>query len=149
VVVPKCQIPGCGGTIKPNITFFGEALPSRFSELAGADCSSADLLLVLGTSLRVYPVADVPLRVSDEIPRLLVNKDLVFRQKHTVKELRAMSPQALRSELEHQRLVDPDSDSDSDSGSESEQGSSSAAPTAGVAARVHAICEAQAAADPG
>ena len=55
--VPRC---GCGGAFKPDITFFGEALPeeafARSQELA----IRADVLLVLGTSLTVYPAAGLP-----------------------------------------------------------------------------------------
>jgi NAD-dependent deacetylase len=56
-VVPRC---GCGGVFKPDITFFGEGLPARAWEEAEALVSRADLLLVLGTSLTVYPAADLP-----------------------------------------------------------------------------------------
>ena len=55
--VPRCQ---CGGPYKPDITFFGEALPEvafmRAQELA----LRADVMLVLGTSLTVYPAAGLP-----------------------------------------------------------------------------------------
>ena len=55
--VPRCA---CGGPFKPDITFFGEALPEeafvRSQELA----MRADVMLVLGTSLTVYPAAGLP-----------------------------------------------------------------------------------------
>ena len=55
--VPRCS---CGGVYKPDITFFGEALPeeafTRSQELA----IKADVMLVLGTSLTVYPAAGLP-----------------------------------------------------------------------------------------
>ena len=55
--VPRCR---CGGAFKPDITFFGEALPEeafmRSQELA----MKADVMLVLGTSLTVYPAAGLP-----------------------------------------------------------------------------------------
>lgn len=53
--VPLCT---CGGVIKPDIVFFGEAVIGldRCQEL----CSSADLLLVLGSSLKVFPAAMLP-----------------------------------------------------------------------------------------
>lgn len=116
--VPLC--PSCKSVVKPDITFFGEAMPSRFFDLIEEDCKAASLLIVIGTSLRVYPVADVPLRVPASTPRLLLNKELVFRQKHTVAALRAMAPDELHHELAHQREVDPDSD-DSDSEEEEDQ----------------------------
>ena len=55
--VPRCP---CGGPLKPDITFFGESLPEeaflRSQELA----VSADVMLVLGTSLTVFPAAGLP-----------------------------------------------------------------------------------------
>ena len=55
--VPRCC---CGGAYKPDITFFGESLPEdafmRSQELA----SNADVMLVLGTSLTVFPAAGLP-----------------------------------------------------------------------------------------
>jgi NAD-dependent deacetylase len=55
--VPRC---GCGGVFKPDITFFGEALPAGAWEESEALVRRADLLLVLGTSLTVYPAAALP-----------------------------------------------------------------------------------------
>jgi len=55
--VPRCR---CGGAFKPDITFFGESLPEeaflRSQELA----IRADVMLVLGTSLTVFPAAGLP-----------------------------------------------------------------------------------------
>ncbi|MBQ6914076.1 MAG: NAD-dependent deacetylase [Kiritimatiellae bacterium] len=55
--VPRCA---CGGVYKPDITFFGEALPEeafvRSQELA----AESDVMLVLGTSLTVFPAAGLP-----------------------------------------------------------------------------------------
>ena len=55
--VPRCS---CGGVYKPDITFFGESLPEeafvRSQELA----MSADVMLVMGTSLTVFPAAGLP-----------------------------------------------------------------------------------------
>lgn len=55
--VPLCP---CSGVIKPGITFFGEALPAEAIGLAERLCSEADLVIVLGSSLSVYPAADLP-----------------------------------------------------------------------------------------
>lgn len=61
--IPRC--PSCEGLVKPSIVFFGEALPRRFFELRKSDCQDADLMLVLGTSLKVYPFAGL----KDEVRR--------------------------------------------------------------------------------
>jgi NAD-dependent deacetylase sirtuin 2 len=66
----------CGGHVKPNITFFGEALPERFYDSL-QDFSKCDLLIVLGTSLSVAPFASLANLVSADTPRLLINRELV------------------------------------------------------------------------
>ncbi|HWF72218.1 MAG TPA: NAD-dependent protein deacylase [Solirubrobacteraceae bacterium] len=56
--VPRCE---CGEALKPDVVLFGEYLPvdalARAEELAAA----ADLMLCIGSSLEVYPVAQLPL----------------------------------------------------------------------------------------
>ena len=56
--VPHCT---CGGVLKPAVTFFGEALPERAVAQAVKECSRADVILVLGSSLVVHPAASLPL----------------------------------------------------------------------------------------
>lgn len=56
--VPRC--PQCGGAYKPDITFFGEALPEAAFRGAQSLAIRADVMLVLGTSLTVYPAAGLP-----------------------------------------------------------------------------------------
>jgi NAD-dependent deacetylase len=56
--LPKCG--KCGAVLKPAITFFGESLPVRALRDAEALARQAGLLLVLGTSLTVYPAASIP-----------------------------------------------------------------------------------------
>lgn len=56
--VPRC--PSCGGPFKPDITFFGESLPERAFREATSLAMRADLMLVLGTSLTVFPAAGLP-----------------------------------------------------------------------------------------
>lgn len=56
--VPYCE--SCGGTVKPDIVFFGENLDEQTIDAAVQEASSADLLLVLGSSLVVNPAASLP-----------------------------------------------------------------------------------------
>jgi NAD-dependent deacetylase len=56
--LPRCG--KCGAVLKPAITFFGENLPVRALEDAEKAAGDADLMLVLGTSLTVYPAAALP-----------------------------------------------------------------------------------------
>ncbi|KAM6482791.1 DHS-like NAD/FAD-binding domain-containing protein [Trichoderma sp. SZMC 28011] len=72
--VPKCN--DCKGLVKPDITFFGEALPRDFSEKSH-NTAMADLVLIIGTSLTVYPFASLPEMARKGIPRVLFNMEKV------------------------------------------------------------------------
>ena len=56
--VPEC--PSCGTVVKPDVVFFGELLPEREIDRASRLAQEAALLLVIGSSLEVYPVAFLP-----------------------------------------------------------------------------------------
>jgi NAD-dependent deacetylase len=56
--VPPC--PGCGEPLKPGVVMFGEFLPVQAIERARRLAEQARLLLVVGSSLEVYPVAALP-----------------------------------------------------------------------------------------
>jgi len=56
--VPTCA--GCGAVLKPDVVMFGEVLPSGAMEQASWLAQSAGLMLVVGSSLEVYPVAGLP-----------------------------------------------------------------------------------------
>jgi len=56
--MPLC--PKCGRILKPAITFFGESLPIEAIKQAVTEAQQADLMLVLGTSLTVFPAASIP-----------------------------------------------------------------------------------------
>lgn len=55
--VPLCA---CGEPFKPDVVLFGEFLPEAELQLAAETCAQADLLLCIGSSLEVYPVAALP-----------------------------------------------------------------------------------------
>jgi NAD-dependent deacetylase len=50
----------CAGKVKPDVVLFGELLPAEAMARAEGLCSSADLLLCVGSSLEVHPVAGLP-----------------------------------------------------------------------------------------
>lgn len=58
-VPPRCA--ACRKIMKPDVVFFGEAIPSAAQNSAVLAASHADVMLVIGTSAVVYPVADLPL----------------------------------------------------------------------------------------
>ena len=63
----------CKGPVKPNIVFFGEAMPNRFFE--GRDKlrdEKFDLMIVIGTSLKVIPFA-TNVEYQEGIPKVLIN----------------------------------------------------------------------------
>jgi NAD-dependent deacetylase len=55
--VPRCE---CGQPLKPGVVLFGEYLPADALAQAEALAAGADLLLCIGSSLEVYPVAQLP-----------------------------------------------------------------------------------------
>ncbi len=55
--VPRCD---CGAALKPDVVLFGELLPEAALARASALAAEVDLLLCVGSSLEVYPVAQLP-----------------------------------------------------------------------------------------
>jgi NAD-dependent deacetylase len=58
--VPRCE--ACGGAMRPDVVLFGELLPARAFERASELCAGAEVLLCIGSSLEVHPVAGLPMR---------------------------------------------------------------------------------------
>jgi NAD-dependent deacetylase len=56
--VPRCE--DCGAPLKPDVVLFGELLPRRALKRAQELCEAADVLLCVGSSLEVHPVAGLP-----------------------------------------------------------------------------------------
>jgi NAD-dependent deacetylase len=56
---PAC--PRCGGALKPGVVLFGEVLPAAAMERATQLAREAQLVVVVGSSLEVWPVAGLPL----------------------------------------------------------------------------------------
>ncbi len=57
--VPRCA--ACGAPLKPDVVLFGELLDARALARAQELCAGADVLLCVGSSLEVHPVAGLPL----------------------------------------------------------------------------------------
>lgn len=55
--IPRCERPGCQGIIKPDVVLYEEGLDQTVIERAVAHIHRADLLIIGGTSLAVYPAA--------------------------------------------------------------------------------------------
>lgn len=70
--VPRCQ--KCGGIIKPDVVLYEEGLSQAVVEGAVAAIQSADVMIVLGTSLVVYPAAGL-IRYFSGRHLVLINRD--------------------------------------------------------------------------
>ena len=69
--IPYCD---CGGIIKPDVVLYEEGLDSDVIEKAINDIESADLMIILGTSLNVYPAAGL-IRYFRGKTLAIINKD--------------------------------------------------------------------------
>jgi NAD-dependent deacetylase len=72
--LPTCR--DCGGIVKTAVISFGQAMPKAAWSRAEDETLAADLFLVLGSSLTVFPAAGLP-RMAWEIgaPLVIVNRD--------------------------------------------------------------------------
>jgi NAD-dependent deacetylase len=69
-IPPKC--PQCEGLIKTNTILFGESLPIDVLEAARNEVAAADLLIVIGSSLTVYPAAALPSIAAQSGSQILI-----------------------------------------------------------------------------
>jgi NAD-dependent deacetylase len=60
---PRC--PECGEPLRPDVVWFGEALPGDAIDRAQALSAACDVMLVVGTSGVVYPAAGMPLLAAE------------------------------------------------------------------------------------
>ncbi|MBO2521466.1 MAG: NAD-dependent protein deacylase [Firmicutes bacterium] len=67
--IPRCP---CGGPVRPGIVLFGELLPQEALAAAVEAVQECDALLVVGTSLAVYPAASLPQLARDRGARLWI-----------------------------------------------------------------------------
>ena len=54
---PRCE---CGGVLRPDVVFFGEAIPYDALTSSNEDARSCNVMLVIGTSAEVQPAASLP-----------------------------------------------------------------------------------------
>ncbi len=81
--VPKCS---CGGTIKPDVVLYEEGLDSYILEKSISYIKNADVLIVGGTSLAVYPAAGlIDYYRGDKL--VLINKSKTSRNAHANLEI--------------------------------------------------------------
>lgn len=68
--IPDCEV--CNGMLKPDVVLFGEALPTDVMAKAVEHARSCDLLIVIGSSLVVYPAAYIPAYASEAGAKLVI-----------------------------------------------------------------------------
>jgi NAD-dependent deacetylase len=69
-IPPLCT--KCSGILRPDVIFFGEMLDPEILRDAYAAAASCDFLLAVGSSLVVYPAADIPLRAKQAGAKLAI-----------------------------------------------------------------------------
>merc|ERR1712223_530114 len=68
-------IPEVAPIMKPDIVFFGEGLGDEFHNAVADDKDQVDLLIMIGSSLKVRPVALIPSSIDPSIPQILINRE--------------------------------------------------------------------------
>lgn len=96
-----------GGQIRPDIVWFGEMVP--MIEIAADICLNAELFIVVGTSLQVYPAAGLVGYVGNQVPKYVVDpslpsysfstKNVEFIQKNAVAGLEELKEKLLSKSL--------------------------------------------------
>jgi len=74
MMLPKPE-PPLQPVMKPDIVFFGQDLPEVFYENLPRDAETCDLVIVIGSSLKVSPVARIPDMIPPEVPQILINRE--------------------------------------------------------------------------
>jgi NAD-dependent deacetylase len=91
---PTCAV--CVGLIRPNVVWFGEALPTEAWALSVEAVKASDVAIVVGTSAVVYPAAGLPeLALADGIPVIEVNPERTPLSHHATISLREPAVTAL------------------------------------------------------
>ncbi len=75
--IPLCS---CGGVIKPYVTLYGENLPDGILEKSVEAIRNADLLIIGGTSLTVFPAASLIYYYPPDKPLVFINKTLTGKE---------------------------------------------------------------------
>jgi NAD-dependent deacetylase len=93
--LPRC--PRCGAVLKPGVVMFGELLPEAAMNRAIELAQAAGLLLVIGSSLEVWPVAGLPEETLGHGGKLaIVNRDPTRYDARAALVLHASAGETLR-----------------------------------------------------
>jgi len=67
---PECD--KCGGVLRPDVVLFGEYLPEDVVQAAQREAAACDLMLVVGSSLVVYPANNIPYQAKYNGAKLVI-----------------------------------------------------------------------------
>ena len=100
--LPSC--PACGGIVKPTTVLFGEAMPAPAMQEAERRSRAADLFVVLGSSLVVYPAAYMPAHAKHAGATLaIVNLEPTPLDAQADLVIRAKAGETMSAIIEHVR----------------------------------------------
>lgn len=68
--IPHC--PKCQGILKPDVILFGEQLPYKQVQLANDAARKCDLMIIIGSSLEVYPACDLPILAHRNNAKIII-----------------------------------------------------------------------------
>jgi NAD-dependent deacetylase len=92
--IPRCSY--CNAVIKPNVILFGEQLPVREFQAATHAARHCDLMLIIGSSLKVAPASDLPKMALRNGARLImINLDSTMMDSESVLVINADCAQVL------------------------------------------------------
>lgn len=86
---PLC---GCGGALRPDLVFFGEAIPDDAYHQALVAAEKCDLMLIVGTSASVAPASQLPLVAKRKGAFLLEINPRASELTHHLTDLRIAEP---------------------------------------------------------
>ena len=93
------QVPECEdghGLLKPIVVFFGESLPAGVLEDAIRRSQNCDLLLVIGSTLAVYPAAYIPVyAVESGVSLAIINLSPTLMDKQATVLIRASAGETM------------------------------------------------------
>lgn len=68
------------GLLRPDMTFFGEAIADSYAPRLRMDKNKVDLIVIVGTSLKVEPVNEMLLNIPHTVPQIWISKDRCLRE---------------------------------------------------------------------
>jgi NAD-dependent deacetylase len=86
---PRCD---CGGVLKPDVVFFGEAIPWKALIVAREESKRCNAMLVIGTSAVVAPACDMPVLAKENGAKIIeINKEETHLT-NTISDIHLMGP---------------------------------------------------------